>query len=152
MNFSSKTQCPIIINFASEEDEIYQIVFEEDSSQFIEKFNKKFSVICEFLKESQKKNCSKNIILYNLPIILVQANSISAALNYFQNKIEEMITEYNVILGFKLLRYSLFNEKHGINEIIKLVNKFPDNIILSAGIKYKTDLIANSGQGLSIYY
>lgn len=55
-------------------------------------------------------------------------------------------------IGFKILRYSLFNEKHGINEIIKLVNKFHDNVILSAGIKYKTDLIANNGQGLSIYH
>lgn len=57
----------------------------------------------------------------------------------------QLLQEHSIYLGFDLLRYT--QVKYAIDYIALLANKFPTKIILSNGVKYKTDLTSFSGEG-----
>lgn len=61
------------------------------------------------------------------------------------NEVIELLSQPSVYIGFDLLRYS--RETYAIEYIALLANKFPNKVILSNGIRYKTDLTMFAGEG-----
>ena len=60
-----------------------------------------------------------------------------------------LLDTYDFVLGFDLSKYSRYSE--AMHYIGQLILKYPNRIILSSGLKYKTDLSNFGGEGLLAY-
>ncbi len=97
-----------------------------------------------------KKQGVNNLVIYNFPIALIfeKAGGQITVTNYYAKALEEILNSYNFHIGFDILRYSNYHALFFISEVVLAYSR---RVLLSGGMRYKTDLKSYNGNGLKIY-